>query len=93
MLKRKINQQLAAWKKRPNHQPLIIKGVRQCGKTASVLDFAHSHYAHTVYLNFFENPQYAEIFQNSLSVDTLTMLMSVQLPDAVFEPGSTGVMM
>lgn len=93
MLKRKINQQLAAWKKRPNHQPLIIKGVRQCGKTASVLDFAHSHYAHTVYLNFFENPQYAEIFQNSLSVDTLTMLMSVQLPDAVFEPGSTVIIL
>ena len=93
MLKRKITCQMEAWKNRPNHQPLIIKGVRQCGKTASVLDFAHTHYAHTVYLNFFENPQYSSIFQDSLSVDTLTMLMSVQLPEAVFEPGSTVIVL
>lgn len=89
MLKRKIARQLLDWKNTPRHQPLIIKGVRQCGKTASVLDFAHHNYAHTVYLNFFENPQYASIFQGSLNVDTLIMLLSVQLPDAVFEPENT----
>lgn len=89
MLRRKIAQTLQKWQAEPNHLPLIIKGCRQCGKTMSVLDFAKANYPHVVYLNFFQNPQYAQIFQGSLEVDMLTMLMSVQIQDAQFEAGKT----
>lgn len=40
MLQRKIEKNLLEWKNDLNHKPLIIKGCRQCGKTASVLKFA-----------------------------------------------------
>lgn len=33
MLKRKIEEELIAWKNDSNHKPLVIKGCRQCGKT------------------------------------------------------------
>ena len=90
MLKRKITEKLMKWKKDPDHLPLIIKGCRQCGKTVSVLDFARHQYRHTVYLNFFENPSYATLFQGSLNVDYLTMMMTALLGEkAVFEPGNT----
>ena len=59
MLKRKIDQKLIDWKKSKEHKPLIIKGCRQCGKTFSVLEFAKNNYKNVVYLNFFENPDYA----------------------------------
>jgi hypothetical protein len=36
MLRRKIEEKLIAWKEDPEHKPLLIKGVRQCGKTFSV---------------------------------------------------------
>ena len=44
MLKRKIEQTLLEWKNTANRKPLIVKGCRQCGKTFSVLDFAHKNY-------------------------------------------------
>ena len=33
MLKRRIEQTLIEWKEDANHNPLILKGCRQCGKT------------------------------------------------------------
>ncbi len=90
MLGRKIEQRLADWKNAVNHKPLIIKGCRQCGKTFSVLDFAKKNYKHVVYLNFFENPDYASVFSGSLEVDNIVMLLSALLGSAaVFEAGET----
>lgn len=90
MLKRKIEQRLQEWKRSPNRKPLLIKGCRQCGKTYSVLDFAKKNYKHVVYLNFFENPDYCSVFEGSLEIDNITMLLSALLgSEAVFEPGNT----
>ena len=75
MLQRKIEQALMDWKNTPSHKPLIVKGCRQCGKTYSVVDFAKKNYEHVVYLNFFENPQYASVFSGSLEVDHITMML------------------
>lgn len=90
MLKRKIEQSLINWMNTSGHKPLIIKGCRQCGKTFSVLDFAKKNYKNVVYLNFFENPDYASVFAGSLEIDNIIMLLSALLPGkAVFEPGET----
>ena len=90
MLKRKIEQRLIDWKNDPEHKPLIIKGCRQCGKTYSVLDFAKKNYAHVVYLNFFENPDYASVFSGSLEPDNIVMMLSALLgKNAIFETGKT----
>ena len=90
MLKRKMEQILDNWKKTANHKPLIVKGCRQCGKTYSVVDFAKKNYKNVVYLNFYENPDYASVFSGALNVDTIIMLLSALLGDnAVFEAGQT----
>jgi len=90
MLKRKIDSVLVKWKKNKGHNPLIIKGQRQCGKTFSVLDFAKNNYASTVYLNFFKNPNYESIFKDSLEVDDLLIMMSAVMGDrAKFIPHDT----
>jgi hypothetical protein len=89
MLKRKINKVFKTWKSTPDHNPIIIKGCRQCGKTFSVLNFARENYKHVVYLNFFENPLYARAFDGNLQIDTLIMNISVLISDAKFVPGST----
>lgn len=76
MLKRKIEKTLLNWLNTENRNPLILKGCRQCGKTFSVLRFAQQHYKHVVYLNFFENPDYKTIFEGSLKVDDVVLMMS-----------------
>jgi predicted AAA+ superfamily ATPase len=90
MLKRKIEDRLLEWKNTANHKPLIVKGCRQCGKTFSVREFAAKNYEHVVYLNFFENPDYASAFAGSLEIDNIVMMLSALLGNqAVFEPGKT----
>ena len=90
MIRRKLSGKLEEWKRDPKRKPVIIKGCRQCGKTFSVLEFAKRNYKNVVYLNFFENPDYASVFSGSLEVDNITMLLSALLGDkATFEAGET----
>ena len=94
MLKRKIEQTLWAWKRNENRKPLVIKGVRQCGKTYSVRAFADAAYEHSVYLNFFTDPMLISVFSGSLEVDHLLMMMTAALGDkAVFEAGKTVIIL
>ena len=40
-MKRDITQELLTWKEQPNRKPLVLKGVRQCGKTYILKEFYH----------------------------------------------------
>lgn len=40
LLRRKIDEYLKTWKKSEDKMPLIVKGARQVGKTASIMQFA-----------------------------------------------------
>ena len=88
-MKRKIEQLFLQWKATPNRKPLVVKGCRQCGKTYSVLSFAHSHYEHVIYINFHENPAYRLFFQDALDVQTITMLISAAFPAIPIIAGKT----
>lgn len=89
MLGRKIEAALKAWKNEARHKPLVVKGCRQCGKTFSVRKFVQENYAHMVYLNFIENPDVMLAFEGSGKVDDITMNITAMMPQAVFEPGDT----
>ena len=89
MYKRKIESVLLAWKEQPGHKPLVVKGVRQCGKTSSVRQFAETHYKNVVYIDFREDPNLVALFDNSLKVDYLTMAISAAIPETHFEPNNT----
>ena len=52
MFKRKIENIFQSWLDDPSHKPLVVKGVRQCGKTSSVIDFAQKHFKNVLYLDF-----------------------------------------
>ena len=52
MLKRKIEKYLGQWKEAADRKPLVIKGIRQCGKTYIVRKFATENYESVVYINF-----------------------------------------
>ncbi|MEE0923007.1 MAG: AAA family ATPase, partial [Paludibacteraceae bacterium] len=85
MYKRKIEDYLLRWKENPKHKPIVIKGVRQCGKTSSVKAFAQAHYEHVVYLDFREHREYKHFFHPSLDVDEIIMRISATLPSLVIE--------
>lgn len=89
MFKRKIEYQLESWLEDSAHKPIIIKGVRQCGKTSSVQDFAKKHFKNVVYLDFREHPEYKKFFIPNLDIDSIIMRITAAMPDAEIEPRNT----
>ncbi len=48
---------LLDWKNSPYRKPLILKGVRQVGKTWILKEFGRRYYENTAYFNFDENEE------------------------------------
>jgi len=89
MFSRKIENVLQSWLDDPSHKPLVVKGVRQCGKTSSIVDFAHKHFKHVVYLDFREHPDYKKFFTPNLEVDAIIMRITAAMPSVEVEAGET----
>ena len=91
MFERKIMDTLIHWKQSGicNRKALVIKGLRQIGKTFIVREFARQHYANEVYINFKNNNSAKAVFDDDLIVDRLTMDLSAIMPGTQFVPGNT----
>ena len=89
MFRRKIDKILEDWLHEPHHKPIVVKGIRQCGKTSSVMDFATRHFKHVVYLDFREHPDYRKFFAPDVSVSSVVMRISAAMPSAEIEPYET----
>lgn len=89
MFKRKITDEMLAWKNTPNKKALIVKGLRQVGKTTSVRAFAQQNYENVVYVNFKSNNSAKRIFDDDLVINRITTDLSALLPDARFVPYKT----
>ena len=89
MFRRKIDKILEDWLHEPHHKPIVVKGIRQCGKTSSVMDFATRHFKHVVYLDFRERPDYKKFFTPDVSVSSVVMRISAAMPSAEIEPYET----
>ena len=88
-LKRKIDSFLCDWKKNSNHNPLIVKGARQIGKTESILHFAKQNYDNVVYINFVEEPKYKNIIVDGYKPEQICKNISLLNPEVKFTKGST----
>ena len=88
-LKRKIDSFLCDWKKNANHNPLIVKGARQIGKTESILHFAKQNYDNVVYINFVEEPKYKNITVDGYKPEQICKNISLLNPEVKFTKGTT----
>lgn len=93
MLKRKIETYLAQWKRSENKKPLVIKGIRQCGKTYIVQKFAKENYESVVYMNFILEPDKKSAFAGNMDVDTIILNLSALIPGSRFISGKTCVVL
>jgi len=62
-MKRLLLQALIEWKNRENRKPLILKGVRQCGKTYLIKEFGKENYDDVAYFNFEETESLKTLFE------------------------------
>lgn len=64
-MERFILNNLIEWKNSKYRKPLILKGVRQVGKTWILKEFGKKYYKNFVYFNFDENIEYLQFFQTT----------------------------
>jgi len=88
ILKRLITNKLIAWKNRQDRKPLILKGVRQCGKTYILKEFGAEHYEDVAYFNFEGNPALAERFDQDLDPKRILLELGI-LAKKPIKPAST----
>lgn len=93
MLKRKIEKILGRWKESGDRKPLVIKGIRQCGKTYIVRKFAKENYESVVYMNFILEPGVKSAFTGNIDVDTIILNLSALIPDCRFLEGRTCIVL
>lgn len=89
MLKRKIYDDLVAWKERESRLPLVVKGARQVGKTYIIDLFAKNNYEKYIKINFVEMPSAISIFDGELDSVSILKQISLKVRNADVVPGNT----
>lgn len=70
-MERFIINDLLKWKNSKHRKPLILKGVRQVGKTWTLKEFGRRYYENTAYFNFDENEEYRQFFETTKDPDRI----------------------
>jgi len=81
-MERYILNDLLKWKDSKYRKPLILKGVRQVGKTWILKEFGKRFYENVAYFNFDENEEYRQFFEFTKDVNRI-------LQNLVFASGQT----
>ena len=76
-MKRFIMDKLIEWKNSKYRKPLILKGVRQVGKTWILKEFGKLYYENVAYFNFDENIEYRQFFE--ITKDVKRILQNLML--------------
>ena len=93
MLKREIWDRLILWKADPGRHPLLIKGLRQIGKTYIVKKFGREFYESAVYIDLRADQSVHSAFEGDFDVDRMIMSISAAIPSARFIPNKTLVIL
>ena len=65
-MERMLMRDLIKWKNEPDKKPLVIQGVRQCGKTYLIEEFAKRYYSDFVYYRFDKDTGIKKYFEQDL---------------------------
>ena len=88
MLERDVWKELIAWKQRPHH-PLVVRGLRQIGKTYIVKKFGKEFYENSIYLDLRANTAVHKVFEGDFDVNQMILAITSVEKDARFIPGKT----
>jgi len=70
-MERFILNDLLKWKESKYRKPLILKGVRQVGKTWILKEFGRRYYENVAYFNFDENEEYRQFFETTKDINRI----------------------
>jgi hypothetical protein len=78
-MERLLNKELEKWKNRKGRKPLLLKGVRQCGKTYLLREFGKAHFSDVAYFNFELTPALSDLFEMDLDPQRIITELGILL--------------
>ncbi len=87
-MERELLDQLVEWKNESTRKPLILKGVRQCGKTYLLKEFGKRYYDDTAYFNFEETEALKAVFEKDYDTKRIIFELGLHCGKTI-QPGTT----
>jgi len=84
-MERKVNDELFKWKSDENKKILLLYGVRQIGKTYSVIDFGKARYKNIAYFDVNNNIELVDLFNKENSLDRIMLKLSILSGESIFK--------
>ena len=66
-MKRKIYDELVKWKENEINKPILVLGVRQCGKTYIIEEFCKNEYDNYIKVNLFQRTDVVELYKSNIN--------------------------
>jgi len=82
-MKRELYHNLVKWKAQSPRKPLILRGVRQCGKTYLLQHFGKQAFSRTHYLNFEKDKSLATLFESNLEPKSIIEKLNFYFDTAI----------
>lgn len=89
-MERLIYTELFRWSKSESRKPLILRGVRQCGKTWILQDFGRKNFEDTAYFTFENNRPLCDCFETDMNPERIIKELSFIRGKSIV-PGKTFV--
>lgn len=87
-MERALLASLLEWKNKSDRKPLILKGVRQCGKTYLLKEFGARHYQDVAYFNFEETESLKSLFDADYDTGRILFDLGLMVGKTI-QPGSS----
>ncbi len=88
MIQRDILNLLQAWKDSAARKPLVLRGLRQVGKTSLLKHFGSRCFEDTAYFNFEAGRDIADLFKGNIDPRRILEALSI-LRGSSIQPGKT----
>lgn len=88
-MERKTSGKLLKWKEKKNRKPLLMTGVRQCGKTYIIKEFGKNEFEDMAYFNFDGNTGLKSVFEYDFDVERIIDELSNVVYGKKIVPGKT----
>ena len=76
-MNRKIEVELLSWKNAERRKPLLLRGIRQVGKTWLMKEFGHAHFKRVAYVSCDKTPLAHDIFAEDLDVHRIIPMLEI----------------
>ena len=88
-MERDVLVQLIDWGKKEDRKPLMMSGVRQCGKTYLLKEYGKRYFENTAYFNFEQNQKLSSIFDFDFDVHRIIKELTVAVGGTKVTEGKT----